>query len=100
MPAPTAQPADARPPRRARTAASIALAILAAVAVLIGGTCVYLRTQILDSHTFANRTVAALKHGPVRRVIAREITVQAIDRNSSDLIAARPLITSVVETLV
>jgi hypothetical protein len=98
--APPAQSADARPPRRARTVASIALAILAAVAVLIGGTCVYLRTQILDSSSFADRTVAALKHEPVRRVVAREITVQAIDRGSSDLIAARPLISSVVETLV
>jgi hypothetical protein len=96
----TAQPAEARPPRRARTGASIVLAILAAAAVLAGGTCVYLRTQILDSSSFADRTVAALKHEPVRRVVAREITVQAIDQGSSDLIAARPLITSIVETLV
>jgi hypothetical protein len=96
----SAPAADARAPQRVRTGASIALAILAAAAVLAGGTCVYLRTQILDSRAFADRTVAALKYAPVRRVIAREITVQAIDRGSSDLIAARPLITSVVETLV
>jgi hypothetical protein len=91
---------DIERPSRTRSAASTALAILAAVAVVVGGTCLYVRQQLLSSHAFAERTVAALGHEPVRRVVAREIVVQVIDRGSSDLIAARPVITSVVDTLV
>ncbi len=78
----------------------MSLAVLAAAAVVVGGACLYVREQILDSHAFAERTVAALGHEPVRRVVSREIVVQVIDRNSSDLIAARPLITAAVETAV
>jgi hypothetical protein len=68
--------------------------------MVLGGACLYVRQQLLDSHSFADRTVSALTREPVRRVVAREIVVQAIDKSSPDLIAARPVITSVVETLV
>jgi hypothetical protein len=68
--------------------------------VVLGGTCLYVREQLLDSHAFADRTASALAREPVRRVVAREIVVQAIDKSSPDLIAARPLITSAVETAV
>jgi hypothetical protein len=91
---------DARPPRRARSAASVALTILAVAAVVVGGACLYVRDELLDPHTFADRTVSALSREPVRRVVAREIVVQAIDKSSPDLIAARPVITSLVETAV
>ncbi len=90
----------AHPPRRARSALSVALAILAAVAVVIGGSCLYVRQELLGSRAFTDRTVAALGHEPVRRVIAREIVVQVIDSGSSDLIAARPLINSLVEAVI
>ncbi len=96
----TLRTTEAGPPRRGRTAASIALAILATLIVVLGGTCLYVRQQLLDSHAFANRTVSAFAREPVRRVVAREIVVQAIDKSSPDLIAARPVITSVVETAV
>jgi hypothetical protein len=76
------------------------LTILAVVAVIVGGTCLYVRQELLNSHAFADRTVSALAREPVRRVVAREIVVQAIDRTSPDVIAARPLITSVVGTAV
>jgi hypothetical protein len=85
---------------RARGATSVVLAILAAVAIVLGGTCLYLREQVLDSQTFANRSVAALRQTPVRRVIARELTVQVIKQSSPDLLAARPLINSLVEAVV
>ncbi|HTA35064.1 MAG TPA: hypothetical protein VK761_00005, partial [Solirubrobacteraceae bacterium] len=86
--------------RRARGATSVALAILAAAAVLVGGTCLYLRADVLDSHSFANRSVAALQRAPVRRVIARELVVQVIKQSSPDLLAARPLLNSLVEAVV
>jgi hypothetical protein len=91
---------DIERPSRARSALSVALAILAAAAVVVGGTCLYVRQELLNSHAFADRTVAALGHGPVRRVVAREIVVQVIDQSSPDLIAARPVVTSVVDTVV
>jgi hypothetical protein len=80
--------------------ASITLAVLAAAAVLVGGVCLYARQELLSSHAFADRTVAALAKAPVRRVASREIVVQVIDQSSPDLLAARPLITSVVDTVV
>jgi hypothetical protein len=92
-------PAARRSPR-ARSALSIALAVLAAAALAIGGACLYTRAEILDSHAFADRTVAALGHEPVRRVIAREIVVQVIDQGSPDLLAVRPLLNSLVEAVV
>jgi hypothetical protein len=90
---------EAHPARRARSAGSLALAILAAVAIVLGGLCLYAREELLDAHAFADRTVSALAKEPVRRVVSREIVVQVIDQSSPDLIAARPLITSVVDTL-
>ena len=91
---------DIERPSRVRSATSVALAILAAVAVVVGGTCLYVRQQLLSSHAFADRTVAALGHEPVRRVVSREVVVQVIDQASPDLIAARPVITSVVDAVV
>ena len=83
MPAPTAQPADGRPPRRARTAASIALAILAAVAVRDRW---HMPVRARGSCSTRTRSPTApsprCKHEPVRRVVAREIVVQVIDRSS------------------
>ncbi|HEX8714884.1 MAG TPA: hypothetical protein VF706_04870 [Solirubrobacteraceae bacterium] len=100
MSASAARSPAARLPRRARSALSVALAILAAVAVVVGGSCLYVREELLDSGAFADRTVATLGHEPVRRVIAREVTVQVIGKSSPDLLAARPLINSVVEAVV
>jgi hypothetical protein len=96
---PAARSPETRPAGRARSAGSLLLAILAAVAIVVGGTCLYVRQQLLNAHTFADRTVSALAKEPVRRVVSREIVVQVIDQSSPDLIAARPLITSVVDTL-
>jgi hypothetical protein len=85
---------------RTRSITSVLLAILAAAAVLAGGTCLYLRADVLNSHAFANRSVAALERAPVRRVIARELVAQVIKQSSPDLLAARPLLNSVVEAVV
>ena len=97
---PAARSPETRPAGRARSASSLALAILAAVAVVVGGSCLYVREELLDAHAFADRTVSALAKAPVRHVASREIVVQVIDQSSPDLLAARPLITSVVDTIV
>jgi hypothetical protein len=76
----------------ARRIASTVLAVLAAVCVvgaLVGG---YARVALLDSNQFADRATAALHEEPVRDVIAREVTDQAVLRADRDLVAIRPLI--------
>jgi len=93
-------PSAVAPRRRARTAASIALAILAAAAIVVGGAFLYVRQELLSSARFADRTATAFAHPDVRRVVAREIVVQVLDRASPDVLAARPLITGAVETVI
>jgi hypothetical protein len=90
----------AKSTRRARSAASIALAVLAAAAIVLGGACLYARETVLDSHAFADRAVTAVQRAPVRRVVAREIVTQLIKQSSPDLLAARPLLNSLVESAV
>jgi hypothetical protein len=100
LPAATVPAADRSRPPRARAALSLALAILAAAALIAGGACLYAREELLSSHAFSQRTAAALAHEPVRRVVAREIATQVIDQGPTDLLAARPLIDSLVEAVV
>ncbi|MFI4990192.1 MAG: hypothetical protein ACHQHO_04680 [Solirubrobacterales bacterium] len=97
---PAARSPETRPAGRARSAGSLALAVLAAVVAVAGGSCLYVREELLNAQAFADRTVAALAKAPVRQVASREIVVQVIDQSSPDLLAARPLITSVVDTVV
>lgn len=85
---------------RWRGVSSLTLAVLATAAIVIGGSCLYARQELLNADAFSDRTVAALGHEQVRRVIAREIVVQVIDAGPSDLLAARPLINSVVEAVI
>jgi hypothetical protein len=97
---PAARSPNARSGGRARSGGSLALAVLAALALVLGGACLYAREELLDTHAFADRTAAALSKAPVRRVVSREIVVQLIDQSSPDLLAARPLLTAVTDTVV
>jgi hypothetical protein len=85
---------------RTRGVASVVLVVLGAALLLAGGVTYYLRTQILDQDAFADRAVAALDDDGVRKVVGREIVVNLIDRGSTDLVAARPLIESVVDVVI
>ena len=85
---------------RSRGVLSVGLAVLAAAAIVVGGACLYVREELLNANAFSDRTVAALGHERVRRVVAREIVVQVIDAGPSDLLAARPLINSLVESVI
>jgi hypothetical protein len=78
----------------------VTLVVLGAVLLLAGTIALYAREQVLDRDAFADRAVAALDDDELRRVVAREIVVNLIDRGSTDLVAARPLLESVVETVV
>lgn len=75
----------------------VALASLCLVGALIAG---YLRTTVLDSDQFADRATSALNEQPVRDLIAREITDQAVLRANRDLAAVRPLVESAAGAIV
>lgn len=76
------------------------LAVAAAIAAVGAIVALYLKTEIADRDRFADRAVAALQDGAVRDVVARQIVVGVIERGSPDLISARPLLETAVETVV
>ena len=83
-----------------RGAVNIVLAVLASVAALAGGLTLYARSEIVDASAFADRAVHAVQQPVLQRVIAREITVQAIEPSLPDVIAARPVVQSAVQTVI
>ena len=79
---------------------ALLLAVLAAVATVGAVLALYLRFEVGERDAFADRAAAAFDRPEVRRVVAREVVVQLIDRGSTDLVAARPVLEGVVEALV
>lgn len=78
---------------------AIALAALAGLLLAAAGALLYVRWEIADEQVFAARTVSALDEPAVREVVA-DRTVAALESHASaDLLAVRPLVTSVVEGL-
>src|SRR5438270_2875171 len=85
---------------RARSGLSLTLVVMACVCAVVGGLTLYLREEVLDSHAFADRAVAAVHQPTVQHVLARRITVQLIEPGFPDLVAGRPLISSAVRVAV
>lgn len=83
-----------------RLTASIVLVVLGALLLFAGTVTLYVREEIIDEDAFADRAVAALEDEGVRHVVSREIVVNLVDRGSTDLVAARPLLESVVGAIV
>ena len=81
---------------RTRGIVSVVLVVLGAVLLFAGTIAFYAREEIVDQQEFADRAVEALEDDGVRLVVGREIVVNAIERGSTDLVAARPLLESVV----
>lgn len=81
---------------RPRVTVSIVLVVVGAVLLVAGAVAFYARGQIVDRQAFADRAVAALEDDEVRRVVGREIVTYAVEHGSADLVAARPLLESVV----
>src|SRR5215208_6162852 len=79
---------------------SIVLAVIGAVLLFVGSVTFYAREEVIDREAFADRAVAALNDDGVRALVSREIVVNLIDRGSTDLVAARPLLESVVGAIV
>src|SRR5829696_1322275 len=85
---------------RTRGIAGAALVVVGAVLLFAGTIAFYAREQLIDQDAFADRAVEALEDDGVRHLVSREIVVNLIDRGSTDLVAARPLLESVVDTVV
>ena len=85
---------------RGRNVASIVLAVLGALLVFAGALLLYVRAEILDEDAFADRAAAALDDDATRDVVSTEIVVGLIENGSPDLVAARPLIQQVVDTVI
>jgi len=85
---------------RTRGIAGAALVVVGAVLLFAGTIAFYAREQLIDQDAFADRAVEALEDDGVRHLVSRGIVVNLIDRGSTDLVAARPLLESVVDTVV
>jgi hypothetical protein len=79
---------------------SIVLVVVGAVLLFAGTATLYAREEVIDREAFADRAVAALDDDGVRHLVSREIVVNLVDRGSTDLVAARPLLESVVGAIV
>jgi hypothetical protein len=85
---------------RGRDIAVWVLVIVASVAIVLALVVGYVRRAAVDSDQFANRATVALRDDSVRALIAESVTDQLVLKNEADLIAARPLIQSVVSSVV
>jgi hypothetical protein len=85
---------------RGRDVAVWALVVVACVAVVLALIFGYVRRAAVDSDQFANRATVALSNDSVRTLIAERVTDQIVLKKQADLIAARPLIESVVSSVV
>ena len=83
-----------------RERASLALAISGAVLLLAGAVLLYAREQIVDSQSFADKAEVALEDDRVRDVVAREIVVNLLENGSANLVAGRPVLETVVGTVI
>jgi hypothetical protein len=76
------------------------LVVVASVALLLALVAGYVRRAAADSDQFANRATAAVRSEPVSALAAEQVTDQLILKRHSDLIGAKPLIESVVSSVV
>ena len=83
-----------------RDLVSVVLSLLAALATVAAILALYVKAEIGDRDAFADRAVAALEDPAVRQVVARQVVVGVLERGSPDLLSARPLLESAVQTIV
>src|SRR3712207_10376 len=76
------------------------LVVVASLAILLALLTGYVRRAAVDSDQFANRASAALRDDSVRSLVATQVTDQLVLKSKADLIAARPVIQSVVSSVV
>src|SRR3954469_21998490 len=85
---------------RGARAAVTTLVVVASAAILLAVVVGYVRRAAVDSDQFANRATVALRDDSVRSLVATQVTDELVLARQSDLIAARPIIQSVVASAV
>jgi hypothetical protein len=85
---------------RARRVGATGLVWLTALLLLLATLAGYARRSLFDSDQFANRAASTLRDDSVRSLAAERITDQVVLKQQADLIAARPVIQSIVSTLI
>lgn len=85
---------------RTRRFAAPTLVVAAVVAALLALVVGYVRHAAVSSDQFANRATVALQDSSVRSLIGERVTDQLVLKNRGDLLAARPLIESIVASVV
>jgi hypothetical protein len=88
------------PAMRLRSGASVVFAVLGMPVLLVGTVAFYARQEVVNREAFADRALAALEDDGVRVVVRDEIVDGLIDRGSGDLVAARPLLESIVDVVI
>ncbi len=76
------------------------LAVVGAVLLFVGAILLYARAEIIDSDAFADHAAEALKDDAVRDVVATEVVVGLIENGAPNLVAARPVLESVVGAVI
>ena len=76
------------------------LVVVASVAILLALLVGYVDRAAVNSDQFANRATAALRDDSVRSLVAEHVTDELVLKRQSDLLAARPVIQSVVSSVV
>src|SRR5215212_3792181 len=82
--------------RRGRSTLSTVLTVVAMVFVLVGGATLYLREEVFDAGAFAHRATASLQKSDIRGTISDIVVATAIEKGTTELIQAKPLLQTVV----
>src|SRR5215475_69294 len=85
---------------RGRRFAVGALVVVACVAIVLALVVGYVQRAATNSDQFANRATVALQDDSVRSLIAQRVTDELVLKQESDLLAARPLIQSIVSSVI
>jgi hypothetical protein len=85
---------------RTRLAVSIALTVIGAVLLLVGGLALYLRQEIVDEDAFAERATQTLQEDAVSHAVSRELAAEVSNAGPPQLVSARPILESVFEALI
>jgi hypothetical protein len=67
------------------------------VFVLVGGTTLYLREEVFDAGAFADRAASSLTNSDIRGAISDIVVATAIEKGTTELLQAKPLLQIVVD---
>jgi hypothetical protein len=73
------------------------LTVVAALFLLVGGLTFYLRQEVSDEGAFAHRAQSALQKADIRQTISDQIVNTAIERGSTELLQAKPLLQAITD---